>query len=60
MEMEFTPRFNKIGETEMNLYIEEKTKKERHTSKNLSNIKKLKHKCNKKVKKHKRIKSKKI
>ncbi len=57
MEMEFTPRFNKIGESEKNLFIKEKRKKGRHTSKNLSNIKKLKHKCNKKGKKHERNQS---
>ena len=58
MEMEFTPRFNKIGESEKNLFIKEKRKKERHASKKLSNIKKLKHKCNKKgKKKHKRNQS---
>ena len=54
MEMDFTPRFNKIGETKMDLFVEEKKKKERHTCKNLSTIKKLKHKCNKKDIKHKR------
>ena len=58
MEMDFTPRFNQIGEAKKNnLFIEERPKKERYTSKNLSTIKQLRHKYNKKVKKHKRFKS---
>ena len=58
MEIDFTPRFHQIGEAKKNnLFIEERPKKERHTSKNLSTIKQLRHKCYKKVNKHKRFKS---
>ena len=59
MEVEFTPRFsNIIGDSRMNIFIEEKRKKKRHTSENVSNFKTLlKQKSNKKVKNREKSKS---
>ena len=60
MDVEFTPRFHKIGSSRLDLMIIEETSKirnMRNTNKNLSKYKSIKSKSCKKVKTHKSCKT---